>query len=87
MLLSTNWEVIKKENSSSSALALTELLEGYVDLSFPLKKRTVKSTDVPWFTNYTKKCGQRKLRIYKKEGKSERYFAAKKVYEEALKNA
>ena len=63
------------------------VLQSAYDASFPLKTRTTKSTDAPWINNGTKKKIARKQRIYKQEGKSERYVAARKESDEAVEVA
>ena len=87
LLLSTDWSIIKKRTSSESALALTELLNTYLDECFPVQTRKVKSNDTPWFNQKTRRLANKKLRIYKLEGKSERYKEANKAYIAELKVA
>ena len=87
LLAATDWSAIKKSNSSDSTLALTNLLDGYVQECFPLKTRRAAKNDVPWFNSKTRRLSAKKKRIYKKEGKSERYKAANKEYNAALKEA
>ena len=87
LLLESDWSTIKCSSSSESAVALTELLQTYINECFPLKTRKVKSTDVPWFNEKTRRCVAKKNRIYKKEGKSERYIQARKEADRALKES
>ena len=87
LLLETDWECIKLNTSSESALALTDIPSGYIESCFPIQKRTVKSNDVPWFNSRTKKYVAKKNRIYKKEGKSARYRIAKKESDAALEES
>ena len=72
MLKDCDWRSIKSQNASVSALKLDEILRGFIEASFPLKERKIKSTDAPWFNKRTKKAVVKKMRIYKAEGKSER---------------
>ena len=68
-----DWQLIGRESSSQSALALKETLDKMVEESFPLKERRIKSTDAPWFTPIARRAVKKKIRIYRKEGKSEKY--------------
>ena len=85
--MNTDWNQIKADTSSESAEALTTLLNKYIEDCFPIKTRKAKANDVPWFNSRTRRLSNKKMRIYKKEGKSERYKRASKEYEAALKEA
>ena len=87
LLLETNWEIIKRETPSESALELTILLNSYVEASFPLKTRKANSNDTPWFDTNTRRKVDRKERIYKKEGKSEKFKQASKECDTAISEA
>ena len=68
-LISTDWTLIHSESASESAVLFNNLLKTLVELSFPMKERTVRSTDAPWFTPKVRKLVARKQRIYRAEGK------------------
>ena len=76
--MGTDWSVIQKESLSDSASALTDLLDKYVRESFPEKTRKIKSNDKPWFDANCRRKVAKKIRIYRKEGKSARYKEARK---------
>ena len=84
LLAKTDWDIIKRSDSSSSVEALNELLSKYEEECFPLKSRNIKDTDAPWFNNKNRRLCNRKKRIYKKEGKSERYVLAKAESDAAI---
>ena len=86
-MLETDWQIIEKHSPSESALALTNILNGYVESCFPLKHRKVNSDDAPWFDSKTRRKVNRKKRIYKQEGKSEKYRRASRECDEAITNA
>ena len=81
LLLGTDWNTVKKGTSSESTVALTELLNGYICECFPEKTRKAKKNDAPWFNSKTRRAVNKKMRIYKREGKSENYKKASKECE------
>ena len=87
LLLQTDWAIIEKETSSESATSLTELLDKYVAKCFPLKTKRISSNDAPWFNSKTRRLVNRKMRIYKAEGKSAKYKQASKECQLAIKQA
>ena len=86
-LVATDWESIKRDTSSETVSAFTELLNAHIEECFPLKTRKVSSNDTPWYSSKARRLSYRKRRIYKKEGKSERYRSAKKEYDTELSTA
>ena len=54
---------------------------------FPIKKRTVKDTDDPWILIGIRKKIRLRKRIFKKDGRSDRWKKLKKVTEEKIKEA
>ena len=87
LLLATDWTIIEKDSSSSSAEALNDLLDYYVKTCFPEKTRTISSNDAPWLDNKSKRLVLKKMKIYKREGKSERYYSVCREADEAIKAA
>ena len=73
-----DWSLIERPSSTETANALNAVLQSFVDRCFDLKERKIKSTDAPWFTPTARKAVNRKIRIYRREGKSERYHVARK---------
>ena len=49
-----------------------------MQLHFPLKSYSVKSTDDPWVTDHYRKEARKCREEYKKNGKSERYYRLKR---------
>ena len=87
LLLNQDWELIKGGSSSVSAYNLNVTLQEFVTLSFPSKKRKIRSTDAPWFNEKIRRAINRKNRIYKAEGRSLHYLEAKKKCDKLIKEA
>ena len=78
LLASTDWSQIMTGNASTAADKFADLLSTYTNACFPEKRRTVKSTDLPWITaRFLRKVKQRK-RCYKEERRSRRWKELKK---------
>ena len=81
-----DWSVMIDELSSSNMVDLfQEMTTHLVDIHFPLKKITITPYDKPWITEELKILRRRRQRMYRKEGRTERYFALKKEFEDKLK--
>ena len=63
LLAGTEWELIFCQSASETADKLDELLQRYIAESFPLKTKSFRNTDTPWFNRRIKKLVMRKLRI------------------------
>ena len=87
LLAAQDWEKIKGTNASDSASRLEVTLRGMVETCFPEKTRSIKSTDAPWYNEEIRRAVARKMRLYKQEGKSERYIQARKYCEKLVKQA
>ena len=88
LLTSQDWEKIKGRTASDSASKLDEVLQGLVKRCFPEKKnRQIRSTDAPWFNNRIRRAVQKKRRIYKEQGKSEKYHEARRACEQLIRIA
>ena len=66
---------------------MNDLLLDLFNKSFEEKTRRYKSTDAPWFNKRIKRLVSRKRRIYRQEGKSERYRIARAECEAEIKKA
>ena len=74
-----------RPTSTESAEELRKTLDGFLDAAFPVKTHTVRSTDDPWiYIGIRKKIRLRK-RIFKKEGRSQRWKRIKHITEEKIK--
>ena len=58
-----------------------------VEECFPVKTRRISKNDAPWFNNLTRRHVNKKMRIYKKEGKTERYRLASIKCQEVISEA
>ena len=87
LLLNTDWTIVEGDSSTMSAKLFTELLESYIVRCFPEKTRTTKNNNTPWFNNTTRRLSIKKKRIYKEEGKTDRYKRAKREYDVTLAEA
>ena len=85
-----DWNEIRYPDPSVSAAKLDLVLQGFVGQCFPLQERKTRSIGAPWFNSKTRREVEKKRRVYKREGKSERYHRARKECEavclEAKKN-
>ena len=79
LLAQFDWALLQRETSTESAVALNDTLQSFVSDCFPLKSRTVRSSDAPWLDKKTKKMLAKKRRIYQQEGKSTRFKEYEKV--------
>ena len=77
-MVDETWDSVRLETPSRAAEALNELLVGYLDLCFPWKTFTIKSTDPPWITPEIKRCAKRKRRTFKLLGRGPEYRALEK---------
>ena len=68
-------------------MALTCVLDRYIQNCFPEQTRKTKKNDAPWFNQKTRILTAKKLKIYKKEGKSQRYKDANRECAIEIENA
>ena len=87
LLLDVNWDEVIKSDASESATNLNNILQEMVEQCFELKTRTIQSSDAPWMDRKSKKLLNRKRRIYKKEGKSQKYHDVSRLWEIAVAEA
>ena len=74
LMITTNWEVIRTGDPSSSTDRLQSLLSAYTESCFPRRKITIKSVDKPWMTERIRRETRRKRLIYRREGRSDRWW-------------
>ena len=58
-----------------------------MDKCFPLKVRTIRSTDDPWFSIGIRKKVRLRKRIFKQHGRNGRWKSLKKITEAKIKEA
>ena len=63
------------------------LLQSFMNECFPVKERVIRDTYAPWFNKRLGRLVARKRRIYKNEGKTERYLEARKLCDREMKKA
>ena len=81
-----NWQhIISIQDPSEAAAALTAALDDVVERCFPLVWVKYKSTDSPWIDKKLRRAIRRRRRIFKEEGRSERWKKAKKYTDALLK--
>lgn len=81
MVATTDWTPMMLDCPSRSADSLNAILQGYVELCFPEKTRTIKSTDQPWFTQNLRQLSRKKKREYRKHRRSARWKHLSAAYE------
>ena len=65
---------------------MCKVLDGMVGQCFPFVTIKHKSTDNPWVTRKDKRQIRRRRRIYRREGKSDKWHEEKKITEDNLNN-
>lgn len=85
LIVPYDWSQINLETPTLSAAALQTVLQDFISKSFPCKTRTVRNTDAPWLSRRTKELINRKKRIFKSEGKTQKYFQANNVSTASVK--
>ena len=83
-MIATDWKIIRERDCTASAEKLALILEGYINECFPLKKHKIRSSDPPWITPETKRLKRRKIRTYRREGRSENYYMLRNQLEELI---
>ena len=83
-LLLTDWSTIERASASESALALNDLLQQLVAECFPEKVKKINSNDAPWCDDKVRKLSRKKARVYRSEGKSERFKLIRKECDDAV---
>ena len=78
-----NWELMIDEMSSSNMVDMFQkMITDLVDVHFPTKKITISPYDKAWMTEELKIIRGRRQRIYRCEGRSQRYLAVKKEFDD-----
>ena len=82
-----DWSLMIEEMSSSNMVnTFQEMITNLVDIHFPLKKISITPYDKPWITEELKVIRRHRQRIYRKEGRSERYLTLRKEFDDKLQN-
>ena len=87
-IINEDWSsVVPAGNSSLQARAMQELLETKVDEIFPTKSVKISTKDKFFITKEIKQLDRQKKRIYRKQGKSQKYLDFLEKYEAKYKKA
>ena len=73
LLVNTNWDQILGGTSSEMADKFADVMGVYTDICFPIKERTIKSSDLPWAKARFKRKARQRNRCFRNEGKTERW--------------
>ena len=77
-----NWsEVMNVKTPDEKADMLHNMVKSKLDETCPEKTTKVASDDQPWYTEQLKRLDRRRRREYKKNRKSDKYKAIKKLYD------
>ena len=83
-----NWDCINSKDLPDQQVAvLQETLTEKLNDIFPIKEVKVSLKDKPYITAELKKLDRRKMREYRKHGKSQKYFELKSCFELKLSKA
>ena len=79
-LNATVWDdLFAAEGATNKTKILHERIVYLMDVYFPLKQYSVKSTDDPWVTDHFRKEKRKEKEEYKKNGRTEKYYKLKKT--------
>ena len=81
-ILSVNWNLILDSCPNVAAENLRTTLDSIINICFPTKTRTIKSTDSPWLTREVALLSRRKKREYARKRRSPRWKALDKLCKE-----
>ena len=83
-----NWsEVMNAKTPDEKAEMLQNIVKSKLDETCPEKTTKIASDDQPWYTDQLKQLDRRKRREYKKNRRSEKYKALKKLYDTKVATA
>ena len=85
LLLQTDWTRIETGETSTAAELFATILQNYVDVCFPIKKKTIKSTDLPWATTRFKRKVRQRRRKFRRSGRCAAWKKLKIESEEILR--
>ena len=74
-----DWDTISTGIPTNTAINLEGIMDEFTDYCFPVKVITIKSTDQPWMNNRIRRLIRRRKRILKREARSPRWRAMKKL--------
>ena len=82
------WKTLQdRENTSEAVEEFEETNEVLLNNFLPTKKVNISSIDKPWITAELKMIKRQRQRIYRREGKSDRYKRKKKEFDDKKKEA
>ena len=82
-----NWDFLDTyENPTEMASKFEETVDIFVSKHFPMKQITVSTFDKPYFTEELRKLRRKRQTIYRRYGKSEKYFEIKSMFDMKLQN-
>ena len=87
MLAAVDWAFLYGLGVNEAAKEMHDMLEWMEDECFPVKVRTIKSSDPPWMTNGVRKMIRRRKKVYKRRGKGRNWERRKLGTETAIREA
>ena len=78
-------DVIRAVTSNEKADIYQKTITDAIERIFPLKTTRRKSTDLPWINNTIRKRIRRRMKIYRREGRSELWKWMKKCTDEMIR--
>ena len=85
---SWNWESLQNAgNADDMARVLEETIDHLTNKHFPLARVRKRSNESPWITRRIRKMWKRKIRLYKKKGKSQAWWDTERVLQERIVKA
>lgn len=81
-----NWSEIMRPNMSPDELVkiYEDTVNGMVDSFFPMKTVRCRSNESPWITDGIRKLARKKNRVYRMNGKSERWLRLQEKMDEMI---
>ena len=87
LLLHKDWAYLEGLDVDSAATELKKVLDAFTDECFPMKTRTTKSKEPPWFNNNLRRLVRRKRREYRRARRTQRWKQLQTEYLEAKEQA
>ena len=83
-----NWEGLRKAGSADDmAKTLEETIDHLTNKHFPLARVRKRSNESPWITRRIRRMWKRKIRLYKKKGKSQAWWNTERALQERITEA
>ena len=87
-MLAHNWETeFVGQDASQMATSLERVVGELTERHFPLVRIRKRSTEHPWITRAVRRLWRRKIRIYRKEGRSQAWWRTDGILQEKLRDA